>query len=98
MKKYKKILITLSIFLVFLFINLFINQLQNDEIWSYGFTYNIYKGLTPYKDFNMVITPFYPFFMSLIFHIFGSNLLIFHIENAILLTTITLIICVYTLE
>ena len=92
MKKYKKIIIFILIAITYLIINLFVNQLQNDEIWNYGFTYNIYKGLVPYKDFNMVITPFYPFFMSLIFHIFGGNQLFFHIENAILLSITTLIV------
>ena len=92
MKKYKKVIIFILITITYLLINLFVNQLQNDEIWSYGFSYNIYKGLIPYKDYNMVITPFYPFFMSLIFHIFGGNQIIFQIENAILLTITTLIV------
>ena len=56
-----------------------------DEIWNYGFSHNLYSGLIPYKDFNMVITPFYPFIMSLGFHIFGSSMLVFHIEHAIIL-------------
>ena len=53
-----------------------------DEIWNYGFSYNIYKGLIPYKDFNMVLTPFYPMFMSLFLHIFGKGILSIHIANA----------------
>ncbi|MBR3211275.1 MAG: hypothetical protein IKF71_05015 [Bacilli bacterium] len=73
------------LFFFFLFWNLWINVLQNDEIWNYGFAHNLYSGLIPYKDFNMVITPFYPFLMSLIFHMLGSSLLVFHIENAIVL-------------
>ena len=92
MKKYKKLLITISIFLFFLFLNLFINQIQNDEIWNYGFAHNIYKGLIPYKDFNMVLTPLYSFIMSIPFHIFGSNILVFHITNSIILTITTLLL------
>lgn len=85
----KKIIIQyIGIFLFFLFWNLIINVLQNDEIWNYGFAHNIYKGLVPYRDFNMVITPFYPLIMSLPFHLFGSSMLVFHIENAIILTAI----------
>ena len=91
MKK-KNIIYFILLFLFFLFWNLFINVIQNDEIWNYGFAHNIYKGLIPYRDFNMVITPFYPFFMSLIFHIFGSSLLLFHIENAFILTILSFII------
>ncbi len=92
MQKGKKVLIIVLLFLSYLFITMIVNELQNDEIWSYGFAHNIYKGLIPYKDFNMVITPFFPFVMSLIFHIFGSSMLVFHIENAILLVLLTLII------
>ena len=89
MKKYKNIIIFVILFFSFLFLNLFVNQLQNDEIWNYGFTHNIYSGLVPYKDFNMVITPFFPFVMSLVFHVFGSNLLVFHIENCIILVVLS---------
>ena len=80
-----KILKYLFIFFMFLIFNLIISPLNLEEIWSYGFTNNIYSGLIPYKDFNMVITPFYPFFMSLLFHIFGNNMLVFYIENAFLI-------------
>ena len=84
--RYKKVLKFLLIFICILFWNLIINVIQNDEIWNYGFAHNIYSGLIPYKDFNMVITPFYPFIMSLLFHIFGSSMLVFHIEMAFIIT------------
>ncbi len=76
----------LILFCVFLLFNLFCSVLTLDEVWSYGFSYNLYHGAIPYKDFNMVITPFYPFFMSLPMFIFGDNLIIFHIMNALLVT------------
>ena len=82
-KKY--VIQTILLFLFFLFWNLIINVLQNDEIWNYGFAHNIYSGLVPYKDFNMVVTPLYPFIMSLPFHLFGSSILLFHIENVVIL-------------
>lgn len=63
-----------------------------DEVWCYGFTHNIYMGMIPYRDFNMILPPFYAFIMSLPFYLFGSSLLVFHIENAILLTGMVLII------
>lgn len=85
MKK-KFILKFVFVFLFFLIWNLIINVEQNDEIWNYGFAHNIYSGLIPYRDFNMVITPFYPFIMSLLFHIFGSSMLVFHIEMAFIIT------------
>ena len=86
MKWIKKYYFLGLIFFFFLIWNLIINPLNLDEIWNYGFTRNIFLGEIPYKDFNMVITPFYPFLMSILMHIFGYNMLFFHIENALLIT------------
>ena len=81
-----KYYIYILLFIFFLSFNLIVSPLTLDEIWSYGFVNNIYNGLIPYKDFNMVITPFYSFFMSISFFVFGNNMLILHIENALLIT------------
>ena len=78
----------IGLFFLFLFWNLILVSLHLDEIWNYGFAHNIYKGLIPYKDFNMIITPLYPFLMSLSFHLFGSSMLVFHIEQAFILTVL----------
>ncbi len=78
----------LFIFLIILITNLYINTVDLDEIWNYGFSYNIATGLIPYKDFNMVIFPFFPIVNAIIMTIFGKNLLVFHIFNAIICTTI----------
>lgn len=85
-KYYKKIILGVFLFSVFLGWNLILDPVNLDEIWNYGFSHNIYMGLIPYKDFNMVITPFYPFFMSLGFHLFGSSMLVFYIEEALIST------------
>ena len=74
------------IFIFFLFWNIIIQPINLDEIWNYGFAYNIYEGLIPYKDFNMVLTPFYPMVISFFFMLFGSNLLVMHIVNSLLIT------------
>lgn len=60
-KKHYQLLELLIIFILTLLFNTFCNNLTIDEIWNYGFSYNIATGLIPYKDFNMVITPLYPF-------------------------------------
>lgn len=83
---YNKIIVGAFLFFVFLVWNLILYPVNLDEVWNYGFSHNIYSGLIPYKDFNMVITPFYPFFMSIGFYLFGSSMLVFHIEQAILST------------
>ena len=85
-KKIKPFIKYFLIFFFFLFWNLIVQQINLDEIWNYGFIHNIYNGLVPYKDFNMVITPFYPFIMSLPLYIFGSSILVIHIINSIMIT------------
>ena len=89
MKRYKFILKYIILFSIILIWNLIISPTDLDEIWSYGFSHNIYSSLVPYKDFNIVVTPLYPFLISLVFHLFGSNLLIFHITQALLFTMLS---------
>lgn len=84
----KSVIFYSAIFLIFLIWNLLLVPVNLDEVWNYGFAHNIYNGLIPYKDFNMVLTPLFPFLMSLPFHIFGSSMLVFHIFNALMLTAL----------
>ena len=81
-KNLKVIIKYVLMFCIFLFSTLITSPINQDEVWNYGFSYNIYKGLVPYRDFNMVLTPFYPMFMSLFLHIFGKGILSIHIANA----------------
>ena len=81
----KKILFeSIIIFILTLTFNLICNEVTLDEIWNYGFSYNIANGLIPYKDFNMIITPFFSILGSIFMLIFGKNLLIYNIFNAII--------------
>ena len=73
------------VFFFFLYWSLIIQSISLDEIWNYGFTYNIYNGLVPYKDFNMVMTPIYPMIMS-VFLMINSSILTMHIVNSLMLT------------
>ena len=92
-----KYLIFILIFIFVLVFNLVISQLGMDEIWNYGFSYNIANGLIPYKDFNMVITPFYPMFMAL-FMIISKSLILFHMINSLIITILVFIIHKLTKE
>lgn len=83
LKKNFKFIVIFCLILIF---NLICNPVNLDEVWNYGFANNLYRGLVPYRDFNMVLTPFYAFFMALPFWIFGSNMLVFHITNALIIT------------
>ena len=89
----KKGIVALEILLIFtisLVFSMLFNALTSDDIWNYGFAYNISTGLIPYKDFNMIITPLYPMLGSLFLTIFGRSVLIYYIFNAIICTIIYL--------
>lgn len=88
----KKIIKYMVLFILILIWNLIVMELNLDEIWNYGFAHNIATGLIPYKDFNMVITPLFPFMMSIFLYIFNSNMLIFHIVWAFISTFLIYII------
>lgn len=76
------------IFIVTLLYNLICSSFTGDEVWNYGFSYNISTGLIPYKDFNMVITPLFPMIGALFLTIFGKSFLMYHIFNSIICTTL----------
>ena len=87
LKKHKyHILEFILIFTITLFYNLICASFTGDEIWNYGFAYNISSGLIPYKDFNMVITPIYPMIGALFLTIFGKSLIMYHIFHSIICT------------
>ena len=82
---YKKIISLILLFVVLIIYSMSIRNIFGDEIWEYGYGYNISKGLVPYRDFNMLATPFFPFCVALFIKIFGPYLLSAHIFNAIIL-------------
>lgn len=84
----KTIIELIIIFITTLLFNLLCVNLNGDEIWNYGFTYNISKGLIPYKDFNMITTPLFPMLGALFLKLFGTNIVIFHAYNALICTVI----------
>ena len=77
------------LFFIFVFIGMsfFTTSIDGDVLWNYGFGYAIRMGEIPYKDFNMIITPFYPFLMSL-FLLFSKNIIFFYLANSLLITLI----------
>lgn len=88
-KKNKYQLIELIlIFIITILFNLICNDLTHDEIWNYGFSYNISNRLIPYKDFNMVITPLFPTFGAIFLSVLGKNLISYYIFNSIICTSI----------
>lgn len=85
MKKYLKYLFLFLIFLVALLFNFSI--CRGDTFANYGFSYAISMGEIPYKDFNMVITPFSSFLYS-IGLLINKSILVYYIEQAILLVVL----------
>ena len=65
MKKFKLLLPYIFLFFITLFLIMFCIRVNMDELWNYGFSYAIRLGEIPYNDFNMVLTPFYPFLMTI---------------------------------
>lgn len=72
--------ITLITIILYIAITIFTNQINNyDELWNFCYANNIAKGLLPYKEFNMITTPLYPFLNSIILKLFDQKLYIFRI-------------------
>jgi len=94
MKKYKVLLIFIVLFLYNFIVN-YLTISNNDLIWNYGFCYNVANGLKMYTDFNMVITPLYPTIFGLIMRLFGDNIVVFFLSNALLPTIIFMLVYKY---
>ena len=82
MKKKKEYILNIvyySILCIFLFFGILNRELGNmDELWNFLSAKNIINGLLPYKDFNVIVTPFSMFVNSLFLHI-NPNLFTFRI-------------------
>ena len=89
MKKNKNKIIELFIIFIITFIfSLIFKEPTNDDIWNYGFAYNIATGLIPYKDFNMVTTPLFPTINALFLKLFGLKIYVSYLVNALICTII----------
>lgn len=76
----------LILFLFFFVCLVFIFTVNKGDTYvNFGFSYAISKGEIPYKDFNLVITPFAPFLYS-IGLLLRKSILIYFLEQSILLT------------
>ena len=92
MEKKRILFICLIIFIITFCYDYFISYLNLDEIWNYGFSYNISCGLVPYRDFNMLQMPLFFFIGSMFIKVFGNHLWSVHIFNSILIASMMLII------
>ena len=88
-KRHKwNILFSFVVFCISFFIYAIILTGWCDQVWSFGFSYNISKGLIIYRDFNVLQTPFYFMLASIFIKIFGPYFISTQILDSMILTAI----------
>ncbi len=90
-KYYKYVLIFLFCFIITFLYNFFFLNINCDEIWNYGFGYNISRGLIIYRDFNVLQTPLFFFIGSLFIKLFGSHIYSYDIYISVIISLFILI-------
>lgn len=85
--KEKRILKEIAIIIGFMIIvagNVLTQELSNlDEMWVYNFGRCILNGLVPYKDFNIIITPLFPYICAFLLKIFGNEMVVLRFAEII---------------
>lgn len=84
-KNWKQIIIFIIYFILLLLSSMFFFGDNIDLLWNYGYSNAIRNGEILYRDFNVVLFPFYPLFMSLFLHIY-NNILTMNVINSIYIT------------
>ena len=84
----KNLILFVVCFVLSFLISWFCNGLYCDEIWNYGFAYNIASGLIPYNDFNLLTPPLYHLMGALFIKLLGNSLLSFEIFNSLIVVII----------
>ncbi|MCD7807453.1 MAG: hypothetical protein LUH19_08980 [Lachnospiraceae bacterium] len=81
-----------AVFIFFLIEALAIGIFQTlgntDKLWNYVFAENIASGLMPYRDFNLLQTPFSCLVNALFLTIFGYHVVVMELLGAVLFTLI----------
>lgn len=85
--KFKKELINIAIILGFMIMaaaKIFLQEFSNlDEVWVYNFGRCIINGLLPYKDFNLIITPLFPYICAAFLKLFGDEMIVLRFAEMI---------------
>ena len=79
-----KLILFILLFTIYFIIYYSNSNISMDEIWNYGFAYNISNGLIPYLDFNMIQTPLYAYFLAGLIKLFGNHFIVMVIFNSFL--------------
>lgn len=83
---FKYIFIFILVFIISFLYKVFWIPITGDEIWNYGFSYNISKGMIIYRDFNCLQTPLYFIISSFFIKLFGNYLISVHLFDCILIS------------
>ena len=81
----KNIIKYILFFIVVFILQLLFNQFRYDTIYNFGMSSSIVKGEIPYKDINMIITPLYPFLMTIGLYI-HNVFWVYLLEQSLILT------------
>ncbi|MBQ8682004.1 MAG: hypothetical protein IJ509_03745 [Bacilli bacterium] len=87
-KRSKKIILGIILGVVTLLYSYYFRPIVDDELFNFGFAYNIMNGLVPYKDFNMIIPPLFSYILAGILKIFGAKLIVYHIVIVLIILLI----------
>ena len=94
--KDKKVLKEIALIFGFFVIisgNVLTQELSNlDEIWIYNFGRCIFNGLVPYRDFNIIITPLFPYICAFFLKIFGNEMIVLRFAEIIEISFILFLI------
>lgn len=88
-KKIFKIIILIILVVLTVSYTYYFRPIVDDELYNYGFSYNIISGLIPYKDFNMIIPPLFNYLLASILLIFGSKLIVYHTILSLMIIAIS---------
>ena len=83
---FKYIFVFTLVFIISFLYKVFWIPITGDEIWNYGFSYNISKGMMIYRDFNCLQTPLYFIISSFFIKLFGNYLISVHLFDCILIS------------
>ena len=87
-KRWLNVLLAIIFIIVTVGYTYYLRPIVDDELYNYGFSFNIISGLIPYRDFNMIIPPLFSYLLAIILKVFGSKLIVYHVVIALLLLLI----------
>ena len=89
MKKYGLFLGFVLLFILGVYYTYYFRPIVDDELYNFGYGVAILGGRIPYLDFNLIIPPFFCYFLSFFLKIFGNYLIIYHVVIMLMVIGIT---------